>query len=185
MPNPSISIQSYACRGGEASVLIDVRSPAEFQSCHPEGAQNMPLDRLDPVGFMKGLNGSPGTRIYLTCQSGTRAKMAQDKFAKAGYPGTIVVEGGLSAWKAAGLPVVEGKKSMSIDRQARIVIGALVLLGAVIGWTIHPLGYALSAFVGAGLIFAGVTDTCAIAILISKMPWNRGSCSENVRSCSA
>ena len=83
------------------------------------------------------------------------------------------MEGGTSAWQSAGLPVVKGKQVMSLERQVRIAAGALVVLGAVIGHFVHPGGFALSAFVGAGLVFAGITDTCGMGMLIARMPWNR------------
>ena len=86
----------------------------------------------------------------------------------------VNVEGGTAAWQAAGLPVVEGKKTMSLERQVRIAAGSLIVTGVAIGHFVHPGGYGLSAFVGAGLVFAGITDTCGMGMLIAKMPWNRG-----------
>ena len=91
---------------------------------------------------------------------------------KCGYD-VASVEGGTSAWDADGLPVVRGRKSMSLERQVRIAAGTLVLSGVVLGFAIHPGFFGLSGFVGAGLIFAGITDTCAMGMMIAKMPWNR------------
>lgn len=185
MSSSSISVQSLVQRGGDRDLLIDVRTPAEFEACHPEGAVNVPLDRLDPAEVLKQFPMNSDGKLYLTCQSGTRAKMAQEKFNQAGIPNAVLVEGGLNAWRMAGFPVVEGKATISVDRQARIVIGSIVVLGVVIGFAVHPIGFALSGLVGAGLVYAGVTDTCAIAMLLARMPWNQGSCSANIRSCSA
>ena len=78
------------------------------------------------------------------------------------------------AWERAGLPVKRsGVKALPLERQVRIAIGSLVVLGVVLGWLVHPAGYAMSALVGCGLIFAGVTDWCGMALLMAKMPWNR------------
>lgn len=95
------------------------------------------------------------------------------KLEAAGFTKIVNVEGGTSAWQSAGLPVVEGKKVMSLERQVRIAAGSLVVIGAVVGQFVHPVGYGLSAFIGAGLVFAGVTDTCGMGMMIAKMPWNR------------
>ena len=85
----------------------------------------------------------------------------------------VVVQGGTNAWVAAGLPVVRGRKTISIERQVRIVAGTLVVIGTGLGWLVHPVFFILSAFVGAGLVFAGATDICGMAIVLAKAPWNR------------
>jgi rhodanese-related sulfurtransferase len=85
----------------------------------------------------------------------------------------INVEGGTQAWVDAGLPVVRGKKSISLERQVRIAAGSLVLLGAALAWLVHPGFVGLSAVVGAGLLFAGLTDSCAMGMVLARMPWNR------------
>ena len=112
--------------------------------------------------------------LHLICQSGGRSAMACQKLETAGYEAVVNLEGGTSAWQAAGFPVVEGKKAMSLERQVRIAAGSLIVIGAAIGYFVHPGGFGLSAFVGAGLVFAGLTDTCAMGIMIAKMPWNQG-----------
>ena len=81
--------------------------------------------------------------------------------------------GGTLAWDAAGLPVVRGKKTILLERQVRIAAGFLVLVGAVLALVVHPYFVGLSAFVGAGLMFAGITDSCGMGMLLAKMPWNR------------
>ena len=95
------------------------------------------------------------------------------KLQSAGFDKVVNVEGGTSAWNGVGLPVIAGKKVMSLERQVRIAAGSLVVIGAVVGHFVHLGGFALSAFVGAGLVFAGVTDTCGMGMLIARMPWNR------------
>jgi hypothetical protein len=105
-----------------------------------------------------------------------------------GLTDVVVLEGGITAWAGAGLPVVRGRKTMSLERQVRIAAGALVFIGSVFGYFVNPAFIALSAFVGAGLVFAGITDTCGMAMMLAKMPWNtRGAaCSTggSTRSCS-
>jgi rhodanese-related sulfurtransferase len=85
----------------------------------------------------------------------------------------VVVAGGTNAWAAAGLPVIRGRKSISIERQVRIVAGSLVVIGFLLGWFVHRGFFGLAGLVGAGLVFAGVTDICGMAIVLAKAPWNR------------
>jgi len=170
MKNLSVEESHQECGDGQSIQLIDVRTPAEFRSVHAEGALNHPLESLDP----EGLPFEKGETLHLICQSGGRSTKACQLLEAAGYDAVVNVEGGTSAWQAAGLPVVEGKKAMSLERQVRVAAGSLVVIGATIGYFVHPGGYGLSAFVGAGLVFAGLTDTCGMGMLIAKMPWNQG-----------
>jgi rhodanese-related sulfurtransferase len=130
----------------------------------------------------------PGKRsadepLYFICRSGARGRQACEKLLQAGFAHAINVEGGTLACLEAGLPVVRGKKAISLERQVRIAAGSLVLLGAVLGWLVHPALIGLSAFVGAGLIFAGITDTCGLGMVLARMPWNQ--CSQDAKSCCA
>ncbi len=179
--NSSISPSALAKRAGQATVdLIDVRTPLEFREVHAEPARNIPLDSLDPQQVMKARNGSADQPLYVICKGGTRGAKAQQKFIDAGYANVINVEGGTEAWAGAGLPVVRGQKAMSLERQVRIAAGFIVLVGALLGIIVHPYFAGISAFVGAGLMFAGITNSCAMGMLIAKMPWNQsqdGSCS--------
>jgi rhodanese-related sulfurtransferase len=151
--------------------LVDVRTPAEFRELHAADARNVPLDRLDPVAVMRArIADEP---LYLICRSGSRGRQACEKFLAAGFGNVVNVEGGTQAWAESGLPVVRGKKAISLERQVRIAAGSLVLLGVVLGWLVHPVFLALSALVGAGLVFSGVTDTCGMGLLLSRMPWNQ------------
>ena len=167
------------CKNGTKIDLIDVRTPMEFQELHVENARNVPLDQLDPVKLMQARNGSSQETLYVICRSGGRGKQACEKFLKAGFTNVVNVEGGTLACEQAGLPVVRGKKTISLERQVRIAAGSLVLLGAVLSWLVHPAFIGLSAFVGAGLVFAGVTDTCGMGLLLARMPWNRANESNN------
>ena len=158
---------------GKKIELIDVRTPAEFQEVHVAFARNVPLDQLDPVALMQGRNGAAKESLYMVCRSGSRGQQAVDKFQKSGFSNAVNIEGGTMACVDAGLPLVRGKKVVSLERQVRIVAGSLVLLGAALAWFVHPAFIGLSAFVGAGLTFAGITDTCAMGMILAKMPWNQ------------
>jgi rhodanese-related sulfurtransferase len=156
-----------------AVALLDVRTPVEYAAVHAEGAKLIPLDVLDPNAVMADRNGSAGEPVYVLCKSGARAAKAVERFRAAGFDNVFSVEGGTQAWERAGLPVVRGEKMMSLERQVRIAAGSLVLLGALLGWLVHPAFLGLSALVGAGLVFAGVTDWCGMGLLLARMPWNR------------
>src|SRR5262245_23641072 len=160
------------CKSNGKLDLIDVRTAVEFREVHVEVARNVPLDRLDPVTLMQSRGGSQDEPLYLICRSGSRGRQACEKFQAAGFTKVANVEGGTLAWVDAGLPVVRGKKTISLERQVRIAAGLLVLLGASLGWLVHPALVGLSAFIGAGLVFAGATDTCGMGILLARMPWN-------------
>lgn len=153
--------------------LIDVRTPAEFQEVHVPFARNVPLDRVDPGQWATPRNGTESP-LYVICRSGNRARQACEKLSAAGVS-VVNVAGGTQAWEQAGLTVVRGQATMSLERQVRIAAGTLVLLGALLSVFAHPWWIALSAFVGAGLVFAGVTDTCGMGLLLARMPWNQVS----------
>jgi rhodanese-related sulfurtransferase len=170
------------CKSGRKIDLIDVRTTMEFQELHVANARNVPLDQFDPVKLMQARNGSSQETLYVICHSGGRGKQACEKFLAAGYTNVANVEGGTLACEQAELSMVRGKKTVSLERQVRIAAGSLVLLGAMLSWFIHPAFIVLSAFVGAGLIFSGVTDTCGMGLLLARMPWNRGD--RSTTSCS-
>lgn len=157
-------------QSGEAIELIDVRTPAEYREVHAEGARLVPLDSLDPQAIRRDAAGRP---LVVLCKSGSRAAKACELFVAAGIADAVIVEGGTSAWLAAGLPVIRGKRTMALERQVRIAAGTLVATGVGLSLWAHPAFIALSGFVGLGLVFAGVTDTCAMGMLMARMPWNR------------
>jgi rhodanese-related sulfurtransferase len=159
-------------RRGHAVELIDVRTPAEYRELHADSARLVPLRSLDPDAFMRGRSGAERDPLYMICRSGSRGRQAAEKFHAAGFTNVVNVDGGTLAWEEAGLPVVRGPKTMSLERQVRIAAGSLVVLGTALGAFVHPAFLGLAAFVGAGLIFAGVTDTCGMAMLLARMPWN-------------
>jgi rhodanese-related sulfurtransferase len=152
--------------------LIDVRTPAEFGDTRANCARNVPLDALNPKAVVAARNGNADQPLYVICKSGGRSAQAVKKFVDAGFTNIVDVEGGTNAWVAAGLPVIRGKKAISIDRQMRILAGTLVLAGVGLSF-LHPYFIGLSAFIGAGLVFAGVTDFCPMMNGLSRMPWNQ------------
>jgi rhodanese-related sulfurtransferase len=150
--------------------LIDVRTPMEFAEVHVPLAHNIPLDELKP-GSLSLPKDQP---VYLLCRGGQRATNAAQKFAREGFAQPVVVEGGTQAWIAANLPLERSAvRVISLERQVRIVAGSLVLIGIILGWFVHRGFFGLSAFVGAGLVFAGVTDFCGMGLLLARLPWNK------------
>lgn len=157
--------------------LLDVRSPAEYESAHLDGAVLMPIDKLD-CAAAAAVAGDAGMKV-LVCQSGMRANKAAGQLAAAGQTGWVVLDGGVNAWDRAGLPLVRGQFTLPLERQVFIVAGFMVALGTLLGWQVHPGFYGLSAFVGCGLMMAGITGFCPMGILLGRMPWNQrgGTCS--------
>lgn len=157
--------------------LVDVRSPAEHAGSHVDGAVCCPLGEWETDKLLADLRrrgfGADDT-LYLLCQSGRRAQMAAEKITAVSAVNVVVVEGGTQSCAEAGVPLRStGKAVMPLERQVRIAAGFLVLGGVLLGTFVNPAWYALSGFVGAGLMFAGITDTCAMGMLIARMPWNR------------
>lgn len=169
-------------KAGKPIELIDVRTPVEYQEVHVDFARNVPLDQLNPKNIMQDRNGMSAEPLYIVCRSGSRGEKACEKFREAGFTNVVNVQGGTIACVEAGLPVTRGKKAISLERQVRIAAGSMVLLGVILSWLVHPALMGLSAFVGAGLVFSGITDTCGMGLLLAKMPWNRTTCEE--KSCS-
>ena len=155
--------------GGAASV-IDVRTGAEFAAEHIPGSRLIPVDQVE--ARVDEVRAVPAPRLLL-CRSGGRASLAKKALEKHHVAGLSVIEGGLGAFVSAGGVTVKGQSVISLERQVRIAAGSLVLLGVLAGALVHPAFLALSGFVGAGLIFAGVTDWCGMGLLLAKMPWNR------------
>lgn len=150
--------------------LIDVRDPAERARLHVPASEPMPLESLEveklPVGT--------GQLIIFHCQGGTRSRRALER-ALAGGRGTFAsMKGGIVAWKAAGLPVIENRRApRSPMQQTQILMGLLVLIGTILGAFVTPFALLLSGFIGCGMIYAGLSGSCAMANLLGAMPWNR------------
>lgn len=151
--------------------LLDVRTPAEFETDHIPGAYNVPLDTLGE--HAPEIRTTDHVPVVLVCRSGQRAGRAEEALRLAGMRNLHVLAGGTSAWIAAGMRVNRGKARMSLERQVRIVAGAFAATGGFLALFVDPLFAALPAFVGSGLVFAGVTDTCAMGMLLARLPYNR------------
>jgi rhodanese-related sulfurtransferase len=158
---------------GKVVDLIDVRTPVEFREVHLAMARNEPLDQLDPQAIQAGRKDRSTEPLYVICRSGARGKQACEVFVTAGMTNVINIEGGTMACLESGIPIVRGQKAISLERQVRITAGLLVCIGTALGYFVHPYWIALSAFIGAGLVFAGVTDTCGMGMMLAKMPWNK------------
>lgn len=162
-------IGKMAEAGGECQI-IDVREFSEFGSERVQGARLMPLSN-----FEKHTNDIDRSKpVYLMCRSGGRAKQAAEKLVSKGFRDVHVIEGGMTAWRNANLPAIRGEsKVWSLERQVRFAAGSLAVLGVLLSLIVHPYFVWLSAFVGAGLVFAAVTDTCGMAMMLARMPWNQ------------
>ena len=159
---------------GERLDVIDVRTPAEFESVHVTVARNVPLDRLDPPAVQAARSDRGREPLYVVCRSGARGKQACERFIAAGYNNVINVEGGTSACEMAGIPVVKGKKAMPVNCQVQVIVGTLVVVGSALSY-LHPAWTVLAAVMGVGLLFSGLTDSCVMGMFLSRMPWNQSS----------
>lgn len=156
-------------RHGHA-LLIDIRDDDEFARRHIPGAISLPLSRFEGGALPQG----DGMQIIYTCRTGMRTDANAARLAGPVHGDAFVLTGGVDGWAKAGLPVEEDRKApMEMMRQVQIVAGSLVLGGVVLGFAVSPGFFGLSAFVGAGLIFAGVSGFCGMAKVLAFLPWNR------------
>ncbi len=150
--------------------VIDVRTPVEFAEDHVPSARNIPLDELK-AGSLQLPKDQP---VYLLCRGGQRAAKAAERLANDGFGQPVVVIGGTMAWIEAGLPVNRSAaRVISLERQVRIAAGAMVLAGVLLAQFADRHFIWLPGFVGAGLMFAGITDFCGMGLLLARMPWNK------------
>lgn len=160
-----------AIAAGQVNIL-DIRTAGEFETVKITGSANIPLDRLDPSDVISRFGAD--TELYCICQTGTRSQLAAAKLRNAGMRRVVHVDGGTNAWVSAGFPVQQGtRKVISLDRQMRISAGALIVAGVVIGALWHPAAYWLAGLIGAGLMYAGLRNSCGMTMVLEKMPWNR------------
>ncbi len=151
--------------------LLDVRTPGEYEAAHIRGAYNVPLDRLSE--HAREIRSTVEAPVVLVCQSGQRARVAEEALRRAGMPNLHVLDGGVNGWRTSGGTLVHGAPRMSLERQVRIAAGALAAAGAILALTINPLFATVPAVVGSGLVFAGITDTCMLGMLLARLPHNR------------
>jgi rhodanese-related sulfurtransferase len=164
----SINVSELQCNLAGLGLLVDVRSTSEFSAGHIPGAVNIPMDQIG--ARLADLR--PNVPLVLVCQAGKRARMTAELLAPCRREITVL-EGGTSAWVQAGLPVVRSVRTRwSLERQVRLGAGLLVLVGVILGFTVSMNWIFLSAFVGLGLTFAGLTDICLMGEFLGKMPWN-------------
>jgi rhodanese-related sulfurtransferase len=152
------------------AIIIDVREPGEHAAIHIVGATLIPVNMIDENKLPKFHN----KKFIIHCQLGKRGAMACEKLLRNNPTLDVYnLEGGIEAWEKAGFSVEKSHKMfLSIERQVQTTIGSGVLLGLILGYFLHPGFLFLSAFFGAGLLFAGLTGSCGLAILMAKMPWN-------------
>jgi rhodanese-related sulfurtransferase len=156
--------------------ILDVRTLAEVQASALPDCLHIPLHELTPERLQSEIekSGKNASSIYLLCQAGRRAEMAADQLKGKISAELVIIEGGMNAVKQSNLQTTsQGRKAIPLERQVRIAAGFLVLTGVVLGTWVNPGFYALSGLVGAGLIFAGITDICMMGMLLAKAPWNK------------
>lgn len=150
--------------------LIDVREYAEYAGGRAAGARLLPLDEIE----RRHLELDRQKPVYVMCRTGNRSARAQQKLQRLGFEKVINVAGGFEAWKKENLPVERDERApWALERQVRLAAGSLVLIGFILSLLIHPYFIGISVFVGAGLVFSAVTDTCTMGLILAKMPWNR------------
>lgn len=161
--------------------LVDVREPVEHAEFHVSGA------KLIPLGQIEARRGEldKSKPVFVMCQAGKRGATAAGKLRSLGFGDVRNLEGGILAWKAAGLPCAKGSRAvMPLMRQVQITVGSLVLLSSILAVTVNPAWVYLCMFFGAGLLFAGLSGFCGLAMILAKMPWNRVErCCESGNSC--
>lgn len=160
-----------AClEAGQARAIIDVREYAEYAAGRIPGASLIPLGAIE----RRAGEIDRSVPVYVVCRTGRRSGEAQRKLVALGFPDVRNVTGGFMSWRAAGFPIDRDERApWSLERQVRFVAGLLTLVSALFAWFVHPGFVWLSALLGAGLVFAAVTDSCAMGMMLAKLPWNR------------
>ena len=154
--------------------ILDVRTPAEFETAHIDGSYNVPLDVLKDHGSEVAERLDQGQDVVLVCRSGQRATQAAELLRSTGVPGGSVLENGITDWEGRGFEVNRGVQRWDLERQVRLVAGSIVL-SSVLGSVAVPRLKWLAAAIGAGLSYAAISNTCAMGTALSKLPYNRGA----------
>jgi rhodanese-related sulfurtransferase len=172
-PTPSLTaaVLHRLVQDGRAPRLLDVRTPGEFRTAHIPGSYNVPLGTLREhrAELLTHLDED----VVLVCRSGARAAQAEKALAEAGLPNLRVLEGGIVAWETAGAAVNRGPERWDMERQVRLVAGSIVLTTGLVGIVV-PGAHLIGTVIGAGLTYAAVSNSCAMGVLLSKLPYNRG-----------
>lgn len=169
----ALTAQDLASLPNGSVSVIDVRTPAEYESSHIPASFSIPLHHLEEHALP--LTQTVNNPIVLVCRSGLRAQQAETLLRSVDCPQVHVLTGGLAAWEAAGLPVNRGRQRWSMERQVRAVAGGLTLTGAVAGFFLWPPLGLIAAGVGGGLLTSALTDTCTMAKVLARLPYNRGN----------
>lgn len=163
---PTITPQEAQRRIAAGAILVDIREPDEYARAHIPCARNIPLRRLSKI--------DDAAEVVFHCKSGMRTGANAAALAACSDAPVYLLEGGLDAWRSAGLDCnIDRKQPLEIMRQVQIGAGLLVLAGVILGFTVTPAAFGLAGFVGAGLLLAGVTGWCGMAKVLAVMPWNR------------
>ncbi|WP_079159814.1 rhodanese-like domain-containing protein [Streptomyces griseus] len=174
-PAPALSIGPAVLhrltQEGRAPRLLDVRTPGEFRTAHIPGSYNVPLNTLRE--HRAELLDHLDEDVVLVCRSGQRAAQAEKALSEAGLPNLRVLEGGIVAWETAGAPLNRGPERWDMERQVRLVAGSIVLTTGLVGIFV-PGAHLIGTAVGAGLTYAALSNSCAMGVLLSKLPYNRG-----------
>ncbi|BBX45355.1 rhodanese-like domain-containing protein [Mycobacterium cookii] len=157
--------------------ILDVRTPAEFETAHIDGSYNVPLDVLNDHGSQVAEHLDQSQDIVLVCRSGQRAGQAAELLQSAGVFGGTVLENGIADWEGRGFDVNRGVQRWELERQVRLVAGSIVL-SSVLGSVAFPRLKWLAAAIGGGLTYAAISNTCAMGTALSKLPYNRGATSD-------
>jgi rhodanese-related sulfurtransferase len=169
MSLPHISPSDARALIDRGAILVDIRDVEEHARERIPQARNMPLSKLCETGVGRG-----ETAIVFHCKSGNRTRMNAPLLARAAEADAFILDGGIESWKKAGLPVILDKKQpIELMRQMQIAAGGMALLGVVLGFAVNPAFFGLSGAVGAGLLFSGVSGTCAMMRVLKLLPWNR------------
>jgi len=153
-------------------LIVDVRTPGEFEEIHIPDSTNVPLADLERA-LPELESKMRDKQIILVCRTQNRVKVAYNHLARAGMTNCQILEGGMTGWVSEGNPVIKGEKAISLERQVRMVVGVLVVVGAAMGAFLSPWFFLVPAAVGAGLFHAGLTDSCFMGMLLAQLPFNR------------
>lgn len=171
MSLPKISVSDAKLLMAKGALLIDIRNADEFLREQIATAKNIPLPAIPTIKIGEG-----HSAVIFQCKTGHRTSVNANILAEASQCDAFVLEGGIDAWKAAGLAVTTNRNQpIEMMRQVQIVAGSLALLGTVLGFALNPAFYAVSAAIGAGLMISGISGTCAMARVLKMMPWNRAA----------
>lgn len=173
MKNISANDLKNLIDSGKHIDLIDVRTPIEYRALHVTVARNVPLDRLNPSAIRESGSNSSDP-LYVVCRTGGRSRQACEKLLAAGVTNIVNVEGGTVACESAGVPVVRGKSAIPLNCQVQIITGVTVVAGTIAALATANLYWlSLPMVMGAGLVFSGLTNTCAMGTMLARMPWNQ------------